>query len=96
MKTYVKNGLMTVVDDNDPRIAGYIASGWAETSAVKKPKSVADERREQTIKDIKQANLQHDVESKPLNEALKAAENAADESEAVDDGLFSTVEESKQ
>ena len=44
MKTYVKNGLMTVVDDNDPRIAGYIASGWAETSAVKKPKSVADER----------------------------------------------------
>jgi len=36
MKTFTKGVLITVVDDDDYRIAEYLASGWRETATVEK------------------------------------------------------------
>lgn len=88
MKKYRKKDVETIVDDNDPRIPSYLANGWTEVLLEHKVKSEYEKNVDKVFEDIKNNGLQHDVESKPLNEALSTVRIATAENKEVDDGLF--------
>lgn len=99
MKTFIKDGLTTVVDDDDFRIASYIADGWKETATADKPKDDSDKRIKNAIDtvDASEADSKKGKSSrkgKPLapdkkvNDTVVATETATADSEPVDDGLI--------
>ena len=91
MKEFIKGSLVTVVDDDDRRIPEYLKNGWEEKKQTQKPNDAADKRMEEAIAD---ANASEDngkrsrATDKKVNDAIKAKETAAAESQTVDDGLF--------
>ena len=56
MKTFTKGVLITVVDDDDYRIAEYLASGWRETATVEKLKADIDARIAKALSDANKSN----------------------------------------
>ena len=101
MKTFTKGNLTTVVDDDDRRIPAYLASGWKETETAEKPKDDADKRTEKAIDDANASESKGNggkkgknaAPDKKVNDAVEATKNAAEESEAVDDGLLTNASE---
>lgn len=101
MKTFTKGNLTTVVDDDDRRIPAYLASGWKETETAEKPKDDADKRTEKAIDDANASESKgkggkkgkNAAPDKKVNDAVEATKNAAEESEAVDDGLLTNASE---
>lgn len=99
MKEFIKGNITTVVDDNDRRIPEYLANGWKERELTKKPKDVADERMEKAITDAnasEDSGKKNHATDKKVNDALNATKAAADESEAVDDGLLKKVKDADE
>lgn len=101
MKAFAKDGLTTVVEDDDRRIESYIANGWKETKLPEKQKDEADKRTEKAI-DAANASEDKKVKGgkkgkaaapdKKVNDAVAATEAATADSEAVDDGLLTKTE----
>jgi hypothetical protein len=95
MRKFVKGNLHTVVDDNDRRVADYIASGWTEV-ALDEPKSTpATEVLEKALKDANESEpakigkkRKAGATDKKVNAAIKANTRAAAQSEPIDDGLI--------
>lgn len=93
MREFKKGALITVVDDDDRRIPEYLASGWKETTLTEKPKDDADKRKEKAMDDVNKSEGKSNgkkttASDKKINDAIKANETAATESEEVDDGLI--------
>jgi len=99
MKTFTKGSLTTVVDDDDSRIASYIANGWKETATADKPKDDADKRIENAIDAANASEADSKkgkggkkgkvaAPDKKVNDAVAATATATADSESVDDGLI--------
>lgn len=94
MKTFTKGVLITVVDDDDYRIAEYLASGWRETATVEKLKADIDARIAKALSDADKSNTssgkkgKNTAPDKKVNDAVASTAVADYESETVDDGLI--------
>ncbi len=93
MKKFIKDGITSIVDDDDRRIPEYKRDGWDEVPVGAQQPTEADIR---TQKAIAAANASEPskkrkkgASDKKVNDAIKASANAAAESEAIDDGLLS-------
>ena len=106
MKEYTKGALVTVVEDNDRRIADYKANGWKERPLTPKPQDDADKRIDAAMQEASDSESKSDAKGKgkkdkskktapdkKVNDAVEATKNAAEESEAVDDGLLTNASE---
>ena len=106
MKEFTKGALVTVVEDNDRRIADYKANGWKERPLTPKPQDDADKRIDAAMQEASDSESKSDAKAKgkkdkskktapdkKVNDAVEATKNAAEESEAVDDGLLTTASE---
>lgn len=91
MREFIKDNLITVVDDDDRRIPEYLQNGWKERELTEKPKDVADSRIENAIVDANASEAngkRNNATDKKVNDAIKSGENANAESQVVDDGLI--------
>ncbi|MDE6474775.1 MAG: hypothetical protein K2L70_06720 [Clostridia bacterium] len=98
MKEFTKGNLTTVVEDNDRRISEYLANGWKEEKLTKKPKDALDKRKEEAIADAdasEDTGKKNSATDQKVNDAMSAKENAAAESQAVDDGLIKSTDGGK-
>ena len=97
MKKFIKGNLVSVVEDDDRRIADYRKGGWKE-EAIKAtaPADAADQTLDKAMKDVtasepaksgKKKGKEMTPPNKKVNDAIKANTTAITESEAVDDGL---------
>lgn len=106
MKEFTKGALVTVVEDNDRRIADYKANGWRERPLTPKPQDDADKRIDAAMQEASDSESKSDAKGKgkkdkskktapdkKVNDAVEATKNAAEESEAVDDGLLTNASE---
>ena len=106
MKEFTKGALVTVVEDNDRRIADYKANGWKERPLTPKPQDDADKRIDAAMQEASDSESKSDAKGngkkdkskktapdKKVNDAVEATKNAAEESEAVDDGLLTNASE---
>lgn len=106
MKEFTKGALVTVVEDNDRRIADYKANGWKERPLTPKPQDDADKRNDAAMQEASDSESKSDAKGKgkkdkskktapdkKVNDAVEATKNAAEESEAVDDGLLTNASE---
>ncbi len=95
MKEFTKGALVTVVEDNDRRIADYKANGWKERPLTPKPQDDADKRIDAAMQEASDSERQEQktAPDKKVNDAVEATKNAAEESEAVDDGLLTNASE---
>ncbi len=104
MKEFTKGTLVTVVDDNDRRIPDYKANGWKERPLTPKPQDDADKRIDAAMQEASDSESKSDAKGKgkkdkgkktapdkKVNDAVEATKNAAEESEAVDDGLLTNA-----
>lgn len=104
MKEFTKGALVTVVEDNDRRIADYKANGWKERPLTPKPQDDADKRIDAAMQEASDSESKSDAKGKgkkdkgkktapdkKVNDAVEATKNAAEESEAVDDGLLANA-----
>lgn len=104
MKEFTKGALVTVVEDNDRRIADYKANGWRERPLTPKPQDDADKRIDAARQEASDSESKSDAKGKgkkdkskktapdkKVNDAVEATKNAAEESEAVDDGLLTNA-----
>ncbi len=100
MKEFYKGALVTVVDDNDCRIADYKANGWKERPLTPKPQDDADKRIDDAMQEVndsesdaksKKGKGKKTAPDKKVNDAVEATKNAVEENEAVDDGLLTNV-----
>ena len=102
MKEFTKGALVTVVEDN--RIADYKANGWRERPLTPKPQDDADKRIDAAMQEASDSESKSDAKGKgkkdkskktapdkKVNDAVEATKNAAEESEAVDDGLLANA-----
>lgn len=94
MRRFVKGTLETAVDDNDRRIPEYLANGWKEEKPIVKPQDEASKKMSKAIADANDSEAagekKRTAADKKVNAAIKANNNAATESEAIDDGLIKT------
>ncbi len=97
MKEFTKGALVTVVEDNDRRIADYKANGWKERPLTPKPQDDADKRIDTAMQEVndsesdansKKGKGKKNATDKKVNDAVEASKNATEEGEAVDDGLL--------
>lgn len=94
MKRFVKGGIETTVDDNDNRIADYLANGWKEAELPVKAKDAATEQLSKAIADANDSEAtdakkkKRTAADKKVNDAIAATNTAARDSVAVDDGLM--------
>ena len=99
MKEFTKGALVTVVEDNDRRIADYKANGWRERPLTPKPQDDADKRIDAAMQEASDSESKSDAKGKgkkdkskktapdkKVNDAVEATKNAAEESEAVEIG----------
>ena len=93
MKEFTKGALVTVVEDNDRRIADYKANGWRERPLTPKPQDDADKRIDAAMQEASdsESKSKKTAPDKKVNDAVEATKNAAEESEAVDDGLLANA-----
>ena len=93
MKEFIKDNLVTVVEDNDRRIPEYLAKGWKEKELTQKRKAASDKRKAEAIADADASEdngKKNSATDQKVNDAMSAKDNAAAESQAVDDGLIKT------
>ena len=98
MKEFIKGNLTTVVDDDDRRISEYLANGWKEKELTKKSKDASDKRKEDEVADANASECngkKNRASVKKVNDAIRAKENVAYESEAIDDGLMKPTDGGK-
>lgn len=98
MKEFIKGNLTTVVEDNDRRIPEYLANGWKEKELTQKQKDASDKRKEEAIADADASEdngKKNSATDQKVNDAMSAKENAATESQAVDDGLIKSTDGGK-
>lgn len=94
MKTFTKGVLITVVDDDDSRIAEYLANGWRETVTISKSRVGIDARIAKALSDANKSNTssgkkgKNTAHDKKVNDAVASTAVADYESETVDDGLI--------
>lgn len=95
MREFIKDALITVVDDNDRRIPEYISNGWKERTPTPKQKDDADRRIGKAIEDVnasesgsRKSKGKNTAADKKVNDAIKATAEAVKESAVIDDGLF--------
>lgn len=98
MKEFTKGTLVTVVDDNDRRIADYLANGWKERPLTLKPQDDADKRIGEAIEAADESESakggkvmnksKQTAANKKINDAVSATAVAVAESEEIDDGLL--------
>ena len=99
MKEFTKGALVTVVEDNDRRIADYKSNGWKERPLTPKPQDDADKRIDAAMQEASDSESKSDTKDKgkktapdkKVNDAVEATKNASEESEAVDDGLLTNA-----
>lgn len=91
MKKFVKGNLVTIVEDDDRRIADYTKNGWKETEYASKPQTEAEKRMDKAMNEALERRgkkSKRPVEDKKVNDAIAATEAAHAESGPVDDGLI--------
>lgn len=79
MKKFIKDGLETLVEDNDRRIPDYLKNGWKEAEVTPKATDEADKQTQRAIDDVETS------EGKPKNgkRKRKSLENVARRAEAL-------------
>jgi hypothetical protein len=94
MKKFTKGTLLSIVDDNDRRIPGYLANGWKEEKNESKVPTKRAEMLEQALTDANESEIQKGgkkgkavATDKKVNAAIKSKATAAAEGEEIDDGL---------
>ena len=102
MKKFIKDGLETLVEDNDRRIPDYLKNGWKEAEVTPKATDEADEQTQRAIDDVEtsegkpkgkkgsKSGKGSKAPGKKVNDAIAANAAAAAENVAVDDGLIKT------
>lgn len=102
MKKFIKDGLETLVDDNDRRIPEYLKNGWKEAEVAPKTTDEGDKQTQRAIDDVEtseskskgskggKGNKGRNAPGKKVNDAIAANAAAAAENVAVDDGLIKT------
>lgn len=99
MKKFIKDGLETLVDDNDRRIPDYLKNGWKEAEVAPKATDEADKRMKRAIDDVEtsegkpkgsKSGKGRNAPGKKVNDAIAANAAAAADNVAVDDGLIKT------
>ncbi len=64
MKEFTKGALVTVVEDNDRRIADYKANGWKERPLTPKPQDDADKRIDAAMQEASDSESKSDAKGK--------------------------------
>lgn len=105
MKKFIKDGLETLVEDNDRRIPDYLKNGWKEAEVTLKATDEADKQTQRAIDDVEtsegkskgskgskggKGSKGSKAPGKKVNDAIAANAAAAAENVAVDDGLIKT------